>query len=79
MQHRDSDSKYPTVVCDFTRHQIELLQTSTLFGNDFHTPADKQRKNKGLKNYLRHPCTVCCVSLKAKSHKKCAHTAVSFP
>lgn len=38
LQQRDSDWKYPTVVCDFTRHKIELLQTSSLLGDDFHTP-----------------------------------------
>lgn len=36
--------KWPTVVGDFTGHQVELLQTSALLGDDFHTPATGERK-----------------------------------
>ncbi len=48
LQQRDSDWKYPTVVGDFTRHKIELLQTSPLLGDDFHTPAEKRRERANV-------------------------------
>lgn len=37
-------TKCPTVVGDFTGHQVELLQTSALLGDDFHAPTTGERK-----------------------------------
>lgn len=40
--------KYPTVVCDFTRHEIELFQTSPLLGDDFHAPTERHRNRANV-------------------------------
>lgn len=40
-RERERERERPTVVGDFTGHQIELLQTSALLGDDFHAPATR--------------------------------------
>lgn len=36
------EGMFPTVVGDFTGHQVELLQTPALLGDDFHAPTTRE-------------------------------------
>lgn len=73
----DCNKKSPTVVCDFTRHQIELLEAPSFLGNDFHTPR-KTQDSRNVRYYNNGMCVGVCVDILLTVLNSCFSTVDNF-